>query len=824
MSTTINTSFSSCMHDQMLESNRDDVKLEAMRCITLMTAKGKLSVPRTLFPHIVKNISSKNAELKKLIYLYLANFADQEPDLALLSVSTLQKSLKSPNVMIRASALKTLTSMRLSILSAILFTTIRNSISDMSPHVRKTSAHSIIKLYRLEPSFVEELTEFVERLLKDKSSIVLSSAFATFEIVCPQKIDIIESQFDRFCAILPDCNEWGQVVLLKMMKRFMLKRYEAIKRGELPVDKKDFDPKLLLRSAKPLVHSDNSAVVIATVDLFMAIANSNEVRSTIVKPMIRLTQSQREIQLLVLGKIEKLTEHSSIDDELNEDVEKEVKFMKMAERIDETKEDEKSKVEEESIAGENDCQSKEYEEIKDAEKDEMSQEHQKDNSESQADATGHVNDEQIKQQEDDEEFEDEEEYEEYEEEIEETDDEDQEEEFNNEIDELNNYSELDSNIKSTGAGESPDRKLIDALSRQVSRQKTSTSKSCNSKQSIADTQQHDQEAIDYLSRINDIESNKTPSAYREMFRPYIKSFYIKHNDCTKIRLAKLRILTNLTSSINVTQILNELQAYISIYVDDREFVSAAIHSIGICALSIKEVAGICLNRLTSLLSNNNEHIVSEAIVVLRSQIINRKITKPKSSNQSSRLAMNDSQSEIKNAYASSDEKHRYDESSDTESRTSKEKLEDNETIVSTVIKQVTRLLPKVAAPHARATILWILADFCGKNLTAVRCAPDVLRCMVKSFAEQDAMVKLQTLTLASKLLITLEEQKELKQELFQKVELLTNYLFSLAKYDINHDVRDRGRFMRKLSCNHEVSRQVLLINDQTSNLLLPIPK
>ena len=78
-----------------------------------MIAKGrKVSV---LFPSVVKNVVSKNAEvrtadhasfvaftkiyyllyqIKKLVYVYLVRYAEEEQDLALLSISTFQKALK----------------------------------------------------------------------------------------------------------------------------------------------------------------------------------------------------------------------------------------------------------------------------------------------------------------------------------------------------------------------------------------------------------------------------------------------------------------------------------------------------------------------------------------------------------------------------------------------------------------------------------------------------------------------------------------------------------------------------------------------------------
>lgn len=57
-----------------------------------MIAKGKDA--SDLFPAVVKNVAAKNAEVKKLVYVYLMRYAEEQQDLALLSISTFQRALK----------------------------------------------------------------------------------------------------------------------------------------------------------------------------------------------------------------------------------------------------------------------------------------------------------------------------------------------------------------------------------------------------------------------------------------------------------------------------------------------------------------------------------------------------------------------------------------------------------------------------------------------------------------------------------------------------------------------------------------------------------
>lgn len=50
-----------------------------------------LLVPSSLFPDVVNCMQTDNLELKKLVYLYLMNYAKSQPDLAILAVNTFAK-------------------------------------------------------------------------------------------------------------------------------------------------------------------------------------------------------------------------------------------------------------------------------------------------------------------------------------------------------------------------------------------------------------------------------------------------------------------------------------------------------------------------------------------------------------------------------------------------------------------------------------------------------------------------------------------------------------------------------------------------------------
>lgn len=309
---------------EMLESNKESLKLEAMKRVVGLIAKGKNA--SEMFPAVVKNVASKNIELKKLVYVYLVRYAEEQQDLALLSISTFQRALKDPNQFIRASALRVLSSIRVPIIVPIMMLAIKEAAADLSPYVRKTSAHAIQKLYSLDPDQKEQLIEVIEKLLKDKSTLVAGSVVMAFEEVCPDRIDLIHKNYRKLCNLLVDVEEWGQVVIISMLTRYARTQFTSPwkegamfdennektfydsdseeKKGQMEGQPYIMDPdhRLLLRNTKPLLQSRNTAVVMSVAQLYWHLAPKHEV-SIVTKSLVRLLRSHREVQYIVLQNI-----------------------------------------------------------------------------------------------------------------------------------------------------------------------------------------------------------------------------------------------------------------------------------------------------------------------------------------------------------------------------------------------------------------------------------------------------------------------------------------------------------------------------------------
>lgn len=82
------------------------------------------------------------------MYIYVLRYAEQEPDLALLSINTFQKDLNDSNPFIRAMALRVLSGIRVPMVGNIVVMAIKKASADFSPYVRKVAALAIPKCYQ----------------------------------------------------------------------------------------------------------------------------------------------------------------------------------------------------------------------------------------------------------------------------------------------------------------------------------------------------------------------------------------------------------------------------------------------------------------------------------------------------------------------------------------------------------------------------------------------------------------------------------------------------------------------------------------------------
>ncbi|KAH9902562.1 adaptin N terminal region-domain-containing protein [Cubamyces lactineus] len=286
---------------KQLDSNSDREKLEAMKRLIALISRGR-NVSE-FFAQVVKNVASHNLEIRKLVYIYLLRYAEQEPDLALLSINTFQKDLSDPNPLIRAMALRVLSGIKVPMIGSIVMLAIKKCAADISPYVRKAAALAIPKIYHLDSIHQPELIKIICTLLKDQSPLSIGSVAVAFEAVCPTRLDLLHQHYRRLCRTLIDVDEWGQVDLLNLLIRYarvMLPRpilsNEAGGSTQFEVDS---DLRLLLTSAEPLFQSQNPAVVLAVARVFYYLGPPTDLPK-IVQPLLRLLHVSSEVERVIL--------------------------------------------------------------------------------------------------------------------------------------------------------------------------------------------------------------------------------------------------------------------------------------------------------------------------------------------------------------------------------------------------------------------------------------------------------------------------------------------------------------------------------------------
>lgn len=310
---------------KLLDSRNERDVLEGLRRVMAMMYRNHKTLP--LFSNVVKNVASPNLEIKKLVYIYLIHHAEQEPDLALLSINTIQKSLSDTNPQVRALALKTMSGIRVPVISQIVSLAIKKGVADMSPYVRKAAALAIPKCHRLDPTQAPQLIEYLTTLLGDKQYYVTGAAVSAMLEICPDRIDLIHKHYRTLVKQVVDMDEWSQLATLRMMTYYARKCFPRRPQSseevvEKPQDTRvddfygdsrnagrgsgttslDPDLALLLNGIKPLLQSRNAGVVVAVTRCYADIGTSEYVKLAI-GPLIALLRGAQDIQQTALFNI-----------------------------------------------------------------------------------------------------------------------------------------------------------------------------------------------------------------------------------------------------------------------------------------------------------------------------------------------------------------------------------------------------------------------------------------------------------------------------------------------------------------------------------------
>ena len=134
-----------------------------------------------LFFPVLKCVETQNLELKKLVYLYIINYAKTQPDLAVLAVNTFRKDARERvNPLIRGLAVRTMGCIGVDTILDYLCDPLKDSMNDEDPYVRKTAVMCVAKLYEINQQRVEDykFIDKLEEMISDGNGMVVSNAIA----------------------------------------------------------------------------------------------------------------------------------------------------------------------------------------------------------------------------------------------------------------------------------------------------------------------------------------------------------------------------------------------------------------------------------------------------------------------------------------------------------------------------------------------------------------------------------------------------------------------------------------------------------------------
>ena len=133
-----------------------------------------------LFSEMIMATSTKDHVIKKMVYLYIANYAAKNPELALLAINTLQKDCRDDDPMTRGLALRCFTSLRMPNVVEYLPGIVGSGLRDQSAYVRKTAVMATVRLFRFEPDALREMdvVNTLYAMLRDRDALVVSNCIS----------------------------------------------------------------------------------------------------------------------------------------------------------------------------------------------------------------------------------------------------------------------------------------------------------------------------------------------------------------------------------------------------------------------------------------------------------------------------------------------------------------------------------------------------------------------------------------------------------------------------------------------------------------------
>ncbi|TMW59989.1 hypothetical protein Poli38472_000031 [Pythium oligandrum] len=211
-----------------------------------------------LFSEMVLCVDTKDLITKKMVYLYLTNYAQKNSELAIMCINTLLNDCRNEDPMVRGLALRSLCSLRLDSILEYIHDPLQQSLTDTSAYVRKTGVIGILKVFSLNPELIKEsdMIDTLYNMIRDRDPQVVSNCIiALNEIMADEGGIAINQQIVmHLLNRISDFNEWGQCNILHVIARYKPSSDDEV-----------FN---IMNTLEQCLRVSNSAVVLATAKCF----------------------------------------------------------------------------------------------------------------------------------------------------------------------------------------------------------------------------------------------------------------------------------------------------------------------------------------------------------------------------------------------------------------------------------------------------------------------------------------------------------------------------------------------------------------------------
>lgn len=267
-----------------------------------------------LFPDINGLMKIDDLEIRKMCFHYLVTYAHASPKDAYEALPFLIRFKDDSNPLLRALALRTLSSIPNKEYVEVTFQSVRKGLKDPDPYARKAAVFAVSRLFQHDPEKTKEqrLIDDLNEVLYDQNESVVTNALAALSYITENgkslSLVIDKNHSLTLISYLSKTNEWSQIYILNSLLSYIPQTTEEA------LD--------LIEATIPSLQHENSAVILNAIKVIVYYSNyvknpelviptlSKRLGSSLVSLLSKPPETQflvlRNVILLLLGKKELL--------------------------------------------------------------------------------------------------------------------------------------------------------------------------------------------------------------------------------------------------------------------------------------------------------------------------------------------------------------------------------------------------------------------------------------------------------------------------------------------------------------------------------------